>query len=259
MTINRDTTRAIVRKIRALRSKRTTSGATEAEAVSAAEAAARLMEQYRIDEADIDAADYDRTLLRVKGVNLNPDRSHPMVYAAPGIAHLTGCDISTNHSGIYVVGDEVGREMAEYLFDLVRNVLDAAWAGERVARRAEADRIWRQAFKVPLPETPDKGIREIFRNSAAAFDGIARRSYMLAMAMRMSERMRAMPPARRVPEAAIERIMADTTPAAPRKSNRTIDGSAYLAGDAAGATAPIGMGVNGTTNAARQIATSRKD
>lgn len=137
-TINRK----IIAKIKALHAKTVHAGATEAEAVSAAEVAQKLMDEYRIDADSIAAAAYDRNILRLKGVNLNASKSHPFVFVGPGVQHLTGCRIYLSASGMIVVGDDVGRAMAEYLFDMCRNVMDAAWGRERESRYRRAEQAW---------------------------------------------------------------------------------------------------------------------
>lgn len=246
----------LIRKIRALRAKKVEAGATEGEAAAAAELAAKLMAEHRIDEADVAAADYDRSYIAVKGVGLHINKSHPMVYAAPGVSHLTGCEIYTRKGGFYVVGDDVGREMAHYLFDMIRNCIDAAWAIERASRRAVCADYWRRAFYQPMPAKIDSAMSDMFRECGAAFDRVAQRSFGLGMATRISDRMEAMQPARRVPDEVATRIMSDKDAKKPSKSSARHDSSAIGAGLTAGKSVPISMGVNsgGKSAAPAQIA-----
>lgn len=246
----------LIRKIRALRAKTLAAGATEGEAASAAELAAKLMADHRIDEADVSAAAYDRSYIAVRGVGLHVNKSHPMVYASPGVSHLTGCEIYTRAGGFYVVGDDVGREMAHYLFDMVRNVIDSAWAIERARRREVSACIWQRAFHQPMPTKIDPAVLDMLRQYGAAFDRVAQRSFGLGMATRISDRMEAMQPARRVPDEVATRLMSDKAEKRPTKSSTRHDSSAIGAGLTAGKSVPISMGVNsgGKSAAPAQIA-----
>lgn len=242
-----DRTRRIIAKIKALQAKRVDAGATEDEAASAAELAAKLMAQYQIDAAAIGAASYDRFLLPIKGIGLHASKSHPCVYVSPGVQHITGCAIFLSKQGLYVVGDDVGRSMAHYLFDMVRNVIDAAWRRERTRRKVECAARWLKATGNKMPERLGSEIQDMLREVGAAFDGVARRSFGMGMASRICDRMQKMPPARGVPQEAVARIMSDKTEkeSGSAKTHRgKYDLGAMHAGARAGADVPISMGVD---------------
>lgn len=251
-----DRTANVIRKIRALRAKNTGRGATEHEAASAAEMAARLMAQHQIDESDIKAADYDRHLMKIKGINLHLKKSHPMVYAAGGVAHISGCRIYFSNQGIYVVGDEVGREMAHYLFDLTRNTIDAAWKTESTRRFEAAAVSYAKIFGKPLPKRATRETTAVLREFGLSRDRIAQRSFGLGMADRMARRMNEMPPARGVPEDVAKKIMSDKIEketSAKAKPSGSYDYSAMSAGSTAGQDVAIGLGVGARGVAQRQI------
>ncbi|NOU05312.1 MAG: DUF2786 domain-containing protein [Hyphomicrobiaceae bacterium] len=242
-------TRRIIAKIKALQSKRVDAGATEAEAAAAAELAAKLMAQYQIDAAAMGAANYDRFLLPIKGVGLNTHQSHPCIYAGLGVNHITGCGVFTSTLGIYVVGDDVGRTLAHYLFDMVRNVIDASWKRERARRVAAARTIWEKAIGGEMPSRLDKEFQVVLRGGGLAFDRVASRSFGMGMAGRINTRMLTMTPARAAPAEVVQQIMSDKTHKAEtkKKPKLVLDHFAIRAGQVAGNDVAISMAIDPCT------------
>lgn len=236
-----ENTRKLIERIKALQAMRVEAGATEAEAATAASIAARLMAEHAIDAEAMAAASFDKDYLPIKGIGLHPKKSHPCVYAAGGIQHLTGCQVYTSDRGLLAIGDEVGRTMATYLFDMVRNVIDAAWKRERARRLSTLNECWFGLNLTDLARTD--GLRKAVRGAGLDTGRIAQRSFGLGMASRISDRMLTMPPARPVPAAAAARILSglEVKNRAPTKS--TYDHSALAAGGSAGDSVPISLGV----------------
>lgn len=248
----------ILHKIRALRAKRVDAGATEAEATAAAELAAKLMAQYQLDEEAVAAAVYDRDLLPIKGIGLHVNKSHPCAYVSRGVAHLSGCEIYFSTRGLYVIGDDVGRELAHYLFDMVRNVIDAAWHTESDRRRMDCAGYWLKAHGDPMPKAIPLSAHKLLRPYGLAFDRIARRSFGIGLAERVAQRMLDLPPARKIPPEAAARIMADKKVAetSKRKSKSTFDLLSMRAGATVGDEMPICLGVDGQPLSRLSITTS---
>lgn len=238
-------TRRAINKIRALRAMKVSAGATEAEAANAAAAAARIMAEHQIDEETIAAASYDRDLLPIKGVSLHQGKSHPFVAVCPGVTHISGCRCYLSPKGLYVVGDEVGREIAAYLFDLARNVIDAAWEAEKRSRQAAFRTTWLKVHGSNPPRRMSPEMAREMRPLGFSWDATTRRSFGTGMAMRIAERMEAMPPARPCPEDAADKIMADKREHEPKRKSKTkYDGRALVAGAEAGASVQISLGVD---------------
>lgn len=233
-------TKNLIRKIKALRAKTTAAGASEAEAASAAEMAQRLMAEHQIDEAGVTLADYEGCIVKLRGVHLDERECHPFVTAMRGVESISGTKCWLSDAGMYIVGDAVGREIAVYLFDLLRVTLDRGWREECERRQARAAKI--AGNHVSSWKRPD--VRKALREAGLAWDDRARRDFRTGMAYRMDVRMRVMPPARAVPPAAVERALAGkTVQSSASKQRVSVDASAIQAGLAAGAAAPISMGV----------------
>lgn len=255
-SLNRERRRRLIGKIRALKSKRVEAGATVEEAALAAEAAARLMAEHDVSSDDLDAADYDRNYLPIKGVNLNENQSHPVVYVTTGVMHLSGCMIYLSQKGFLVIGDEVGRTMAEYLFDMTRNVIDSAWISEKQRRISEAKALinGRLRINAPMEVLESKENQDVLRAYGLAWDKVTRRSFMGGMADRISSRMREMRPARRVPDRVVAELTRDKwRKPETSKSPKDYDLSAIQAGIKAGDSVAIGMGVDGQTSTPLRI------
>lgn len=243
----------MIERIKAMKSRTTAAGATEAEADTAAKMAESLMAEYRIDQTDIEAIQYDRVLLKIRGVKLDVRKSHPFVFVVGGVQHLTGVMTYATNSGLYVVGDEVGREIASYLYELTHDGLNREWAKERKRRIAKGDQMWNEAIGGDRPDLAtgipkhmrnSKDVKTLLRDCGAAVDAKARRSFMVGMAHRMGERMKAMDPARPVPSDTAERIMSDKPQAESKKRRKpNYDATAIASGAKAGETAPISWGI----------------
>ena len=248
MTASTEKRAKIIARIKALRAMTKSAGASEAEANMAAEQAAKLMAEYQIGQSDIAASEYDKFVLPLKGVKLSARASHPFVMAANGVGHVSGCDAYLSSDGMIVVGDDVGREIAGYLFDLVRNALEASWKIERRIRELKQNAlIQKVGIQVSDWLRKSKRMQSEFRGAGCATDNIAKRSYQIGMALRMAARMLDMAPARKIPEDVSKRLVGGTI-VEKRKSKKPLfgDASAFRTGIAAGDGVGIGLGVAGT-------------
>lgn len=135
----------ILRKIAALRAKTEEAGATEAEAMMAAEKAAELMADYEIAEADLAAhGDREKPKMGRKFADCgNGTEFHSARFCGAAIAKLTQTScIGTGNSGgrfkglaVAFIGDRPDVEFATFLFDTVRRAMNAEYAAYRAANR----------------------------------------------------------------------------------------------------------------------------
>jgi hypothetical protein len=108
---------AILRKLAALRAKTTRSGCTEAEAVSAAEAAARIMDEHGISESEIG-------IVEARARANSRARWVLTLSAAVKKATNTGAIFVADHAEIAFVGLDPAPEIAAYLFDVTRRSVE---------------------------------------------------------------------------------------------------------------------------------------
>lgn len=164
MTSNKE---SILRKIAALRAKTEEAGATESEALLAAEKAAELMAAYEIAESELEAAgDRDKPQYGRKFTDCaNGSRFHAAFSCGKAIAEFTQTRaIGSRHESkfdgpvIAFVGDRPDVEFAVFLLDTIRRAMDS-----------EYERFYRSGV--------GRG---------------AKKSFQLGMAFRISERLRAL-------------------------------------------------------------------
>ncbi len=138
---------AILGRIRALQSKTTGAGCTEAEALAAAELAARLIEQYQVDlsEVEIEAEG-------VVGVTVanGKRRQHEAQWVAVAIAQFCDCRSWQDNkvgAGVRFTGLVSDVAMAKWLLVTVRNAMDSEFLAWRTRTMPEGNaRSLRAAF-----------------------------------------------------------------------------------------------------------------
>jgi hypothetical protein len=118
---------SIANKIRALLSKTTEKGATEAEAIAAAEKAGELMRAHRLTMTDIEvkAEPVDNVYLD----RINTVRSSPADRCVPGIQEYCGVRIwfttdADRVSRLRVLGLKADVEMAAYLYQMITGAIE---------------------------------------------------------------------------------------------------------------------------------------
>lgn len=133
----------IIEKIRKLLDRTTDSGCTEAEAMSAAAMAAKLMDRHNLDEGDVAAGQTKASTSFYE----RADTSHPVCFIGGAIARFTGCMIFRRNKPIRIIETDllgmrtetlqatkrlqiVGLEhevaIACYLFDICYSALEGA-------------------------------------------------------------------------------------------------------------------------------------
>lgn len=259
----------LIERIKAMRAMTPEKGASEAEADNAARIAAELMARYQIDESLIADSEFSRYLLPIRGVRLSYNQTHPFVAVVGGVSHITGTKSFLSERGLWVVGDEVGRELASYLYELTHDALNRAWKAERLARIERGNKLWRDSVAkhddpvlrerlgdtLPASAWDDEESAQVLRDAGCAVDHKARRSFMAGMAFRMGKRMEAMAPARRVPEETVKRLMSDLndTTGKERPPSGDFDVSAMRSGFKTGESVPINMGIGQARSDALKI------
>lgn len=101
---------ALAAKIAALRAKTVRAGCTEAEALAAAELAARLMAEHGLSEAEIGMTEATSTA--------DPEQSAWRVTLTGAIAKVTNTACLFDGRGVLFIGRDPGPEIALYLRDL---------------------------------------------------------------------------------------------------------------------------------------------
>jgi len=132
MTTKQENRDKITARIRALLSKTQDNGATEAEAMAAAEAANKLMVQYGIEtietEEDLDEERYGtRKRPFAKGSARRRTR-HPVQFTHNAIMLYTSTKCWYEHDGMLsFFGTKSDTEFAHYLSESIANAMDAEW------------------------------------------------------------------------------------------------------------------------------------
>ena len=154
MNANRE---SIIRKIRALRERTTANGCTEAEALSAAEVASRLAEEYQVDMSETEIEEEG-----IEGRTIRNDKGrtgrHEASWAVMAVAKF--CDVrcwgdrlTTGEKAVRFYGLKSDVDMAEWLFVTVRSTMERsflAWYMTEGARSGIASRTARASFMLAM-------------------------------------------------------------------------------------------------------------
>lgn len=260
MTDDREAFREkVIDKIRKLRAKGSNRGVTEEEANAFLDAAARLMKEHSVDDGDISRAGIAVEPIRKRGVHTSLQKMHPACTALSAIGLLTGTYIGIRVASSRWVGnkrlaEEVGfltisgrppdREVASYMFDQIRNLIDGAWRIER-ERRLEFLRIaigQRNASGRFLQAVYGR-VRKEMEESGRGIGAKQRRSFGFGMAARLADRIEKMAVRGADKANALVVWQAARAPEGKPQKKLDLDVLAYTKGDAAGKQASLGQGV----------------
>lgn len=111
----------IKKRIRALMTKTTENGATEAEAMAAAEKARAMMDYYQID---VTAAQIEREEVDLQTSHIFEKRLDRMIYIGNALGHYTDCRVWTHKNRVNFMGVGADAEMALYLFEMLVKTRD---------------------------------------------------------------------------------------------------------------------------------------
>lgn len=194
----------LIDRIRKLRAKGEDAGVTEAEANAFLDAAARMMADHSIADDDLAKAGIGVEPVEKKGAHVSIHKMHPACIALEAIGKLTGTSIgiSVTHGRVNGKWREIGsltisgrqsdREIADYMFDQVRNMIDGAWKVERERRLAPLIRSAKEdrADVGSLLRHPE--VREMMRKHGLGIGHKERRSFGFGMARRITQRIASM-------------------------------------------------------------------
>jgi len=133
------TRNTMLERIINLRARADDDASTEAEAMSALNIAAKLMDSYQVDEAELALAEAEGKIVvdvvqKVSDSTVkNKTRKHKVIIAMHGIEKFTNTKIvmwsSGRHSSgkIEITGDRPDAEMANYLIGLIKGSMDRAY------------------------------------------------------------------------------------------------------------------------------------
>jgi hypothetical protein len=110
MTINRDD---LLGKIRALLSKTTENGCTEAEALAALDKARAMMDAYEVTEADLELTREQAAVMRGEGDARDPHKIKWQMASA--VAAFCECRVWRNRAGLVFCGLPADAQFAEWL------------------------------------------------------------------------------------------------------------------------------------------------
>lgn len=246
----------LIDKIRKLRTKGADGAVTEAEANAFLNAAARLMADHGVNDEHLAKAGIEVGVIEKKGVHVSLHKAHPAVFAIDAIGKLTGTSIGMRVTtvplpkggwreigGLTISGRPADREIAEYLYDQVRNLIDAAWKAER-RRRIDRIRSALGSEHAELETHPE--VQEFVAKWGLGVGHKARRSFGFGMAYRLADRIEKMATRQAESETALtvwrERCDIDDDKKPPRPLD--LDLASYRDGAIAGKDASLGDGVS---------------
>lgn len=234
--VNRD---AVSRRINALLAKTVENGATEEEALSAAEKARELMDKHRLTQTDleIEAEPVENIFLdREMKTNMAPAD-----YCLGGIGKLCGVKIwYETRQGVRrlrLLGLKQDVEMASYLYKMIEGTIDVvhrAWARENLVSskaNAQYNRRAVSAYRVGMATRIDQRLHEMARDR----DGTAKTGSGTALVVVKDQAV----------EAAFAKLGINLT-SSHMSGMSARDAAAYSAGKAAGdrvnLSRPVGAG-----------------
>lgn len=232
-----------------------TKGCTESEAMARLDKAAELMARYEISRADVDgAARDDRYGFRSRPF-ANPSRTGKVrlpevVGLVPSIAKLCDCEAMLSGNGVKLqfFGTALDTELAFFMVDMVRNVMESQWKRfyeslDAVAERATGvhGRVQRSNFMHAFIIRVKARIAEIIeaKNATVSTSEKGRALVVCKQALVKSKYEDAKPEG--------------TTTRKTRISSGGTSAQAQAAGDAAGQRVELGARGIGATGSQRQI------
>jgi hypothetical protein len=245
----------LIDKIRKLRAKGSDSGVTEDEANAFLDAAARLMAENNVGADDLAKAGIGVEPVEKVGAHTSIHKMHPACTVLDAIGKLTGTSIGVRvetipkpHGGwreigaLTISGRQQDREVADYMFDQVRNLIDAAWRTER-ERRLEPMRKALGPAEQHFATHPD--IQKFAREKGYGIGHKERRSFGFGMARRLAQRIEQMA-TRHADSSNALAVWHDTHEVTPDKKPPKpldIDHRAFSKGSSAGSDVALGDGL----------------
>lgn len=225
----------ILRKIAALRAKTEEAGATEYEALAAAEKASQLMAEYEIEEADLAArGEREKASVGRKFSDAsNRTQFHPVFSVDTMIGRFTGTkavgDKSSGSPKVAFIGERPDVELAVFLHDTIKRAIDAEWARYLKIVGRHRGKGAKRSFELGMTSRLNSRLSELIAEREAVRDQDCR-------ALVVSKR--------QVVDAAVREFY----PRLKRRSSggrRINNGDAYSAGREAGSRVGLGRPIGG--------------
>jgi hypothetical protein len=170
MSITSEKREALLRKIQALQQMTVQNGCTEAEAAQAAETAQRMMDEYGLSLSEVEAARKDEEVLTENDFHQTgrefTSKLHHVRFVAGALARFTNTKIWYHGSRIHFFGFTADVQTAKYLTGVIQTAMDFEW---KAYYKAHKD----VNYGIPNRES-------------------ARREFMIGMAHRLRERLKAL-------------------------------------------------------------------
>lgn len=249
----------LIDRIRKLRAKGSDSGVTEEEADAFLDAAARMMAENNIGADDLAKAGIGVEPVEKRGVHVSVHKMHPACMTLDAIGKLTGTSIGMRVSSVHRNGRwrEIGslmisgrladREIADYMYDQVRNLIDGAWRTERCRRLAPLMRSLEgkdaRVRLLDLVNHPD--VSAAMKKHGHGVGAKERRSFQFGMARRIAERIELMATRHNESQNAMTvwREQCSVTEDGKKAKPLDLDMHSYSQGAAIGRSAELGQGV----------------
>ncbi|MGH1350757.1 MAG: DUF7168 domain-containing protein [Methyloligellaceae bacterium] len=154
-----------LRKIKALLRKTTSAGCSEAEAVTAAEVAARLMDENNISMSEVDAREeeYSENRQKFASGTVRPTW-HPVSFVFESISKFCDCEYWMQGFDLIYFGSKSDVEIAHYLTSVLRRAMDIEYEKARVQARLSGSKINRRSFHMGMSYKLSQRLLEIKRS-----------------------------------------------------------------------------------------------
>lgn len=244
----------ILQRIANLRARASDEASSEAETMAAMVRAEKLMEAYRVSEADLAMAESEgRVKIEIvhKSVDAsNGSQRHKVQLCWGAIMQLTNTKgVRFMHiNEIQLTGDRTDVEYALYLFDLIKAGLDRAYAAYRKEQKGTVGRNAKASFQMAMADTVSARLYAMARENEAERREARAKAETLADMTTSDSRALVIADAHEEKRVETERAYRAAHPrvrTGPGWSSRGGNGSAGSAGRAAGARLGLGRGIGG--------------
>lgn len=136
---------ALLKKVRSLMNMTIENGASENEAKLASEKVAKMLSEHNLSMTDVELAESE---ILQKNYDMNRKALHEVQYCVGAISTFTNTKSwvmrNRNSSEIVYFGHDTDVEVAFYMTDMIKNVMEAAW-------KAEFEKIKKNSVKSERP------------------------------------------------------------------------------------------------------------
>ena len=180
---------ALIRKVRALRQKTEENGCTEAEAITAASLAARILEEYDISLADVNKAE-NAAECRQESTEKRRKLHPASQYCGVSIGELCQVKVWRDGSTLKFFGYPSDVEVAKYLLAVCTAAMDGDWSiymDKRMANGQAISMLIHASFMKGMASELDNRIRELSWKRKAKVQGTGSKALVVADKMLVIE------------------------------------------------------------------------